>query len=421
MLISKVRNLERTTIKLQRISEGEFRRYTFPIEQFERYFDYCASLFIFIGLVGTMSGFVQAVPQLKNDTYDFHNFGDALMTSAFGIVWSALLVGGLSIYNFLSISPAFEKLLKKQTLDQLADLLGQELSRFGTQITASLNKGLSDFSNSANSVASATRALSDTAGGAANSFTSSSEALNKSAQTVNEIYKRASTLPESVSKQLEVTFSAQNDRLKTLFETQLSELTTTSDSVSSTFQASQKRWEQERTKSFEAERVRMSQFLDTLQEGYRAMLFREQEQLSDGAAAAVASLKALFEAYGTSMSQAEKRVPEQIQNAYSQAVSKAQEATTNLSSFVAESARTTEALKLVASDFKNSLAGLTGALRSITDVISRVDPRDTHELNRKLDAVLSSLNANGHATDQMKREGKIRRRWHWPLFHRGDK
>src|SRR5437763_1989500 len=92
----RVRTLRVKSSSLQRITETEFNRYKYRVERFDQYFDYCASVFIFVGLLGTMYGFIQAIPYLPDPKYDFHHFRDALTVSGSGIVWSVVLMGLVS-------------------------------------------------------------------------------------------------------------------------------------------------------------------------------------------------------------------------------------------------------------------------------------------------------------------------------------
>src|ERR1039457_4824730 len=61
-------------------SESELSRLVAPLEPFAAYFDYCSSAFIFVGLLGTIFGFVSGVPKMTNDNYQFEDILRALST-----------------------------------------------------------------------------------------------------------------------------------------------------------------------------------------------------------------------------------------------------------------------------------------------------------------------------------------------------
>ena len=422
-LLRRVQALSEKANTLQRISEGEFRRYTYPIDKFEQYFDYCASVFIFIGLIGTMYGFIQAVPELQNSKYDFHHFRDALTVSAFGIIWSTVLIGLVSIHHLLFVSPIFENLLKKQNLDQLATLLGQELNRFGTQITTTLSRGLTDFSLSANSVASAATRLAETADGAAKSFTASSEALNRSAKTVDDIYQRTKTLPESVANELKKTFYAHNQLLKVTFDAQVGHLKEGSESIRDVFQQNQTQWENARNTALKDARTRMTEFLDEMQRGYQKVLLDEQQKLSAGTAAAIGAVKEMLDEFERKMNDVEKRLPDRVQRAYSEAVSRTLEASTKLSAAAIDSAKVAELLNRTAADAQRGMAGLADVMRSLAESVTHLDTAELTSLNRKLDEILMTLrdetkgvDSGGHLGDKRDRRW---RPWRW-LTGRGE-
>ena len=419
-LLHRVRALSEKADMLQRISEGEFRRYTYPVEKFEQYFDYCASVFIFIGLIGTMYGFIQAVPELQNSKYDFHHFRDALTVSAFGIVWSTVLIGLVSIHHLLFVSPIFEKLLQKQNLDQLANLLGQELNRFGTQITSTLSRGLSDFSLSANNVATAAARLAETADGAARSFTASSEALNRSAKTVDDIYQRTKKLPEAVADELKKTFEAHNQLLKGTFDAQLGYLKEGSESIRDAFHQSQTQWENARNTALKDARTRMAEFFEEMQRGYQKVLLDEHQKLSAGTAVAIGAVKEMLDDFERSMNDVEKRVPEGVQRAYSEAVTNILEASAKLSAAAIDSAKVAESLNRTTSDAQRGMAGLADVVRSLAGSVSRLDTSQVTSLDRKLDEILITVRDGTKIADLGGRPGD--RRW-WPwrsLTRRGE-
>ncbi len=154
------------------ISPEQYQNAVESLAPFDVYFDFCSSAFIFIGLLGTIGGFFGAVPQLKNENYDFHDVERALATSGIGIVLAILLNAYTSWFYRFGISPRLESARGRigtsslqsvisQNLIEQASLLRVALAQFdrGVQdLTLSMRRIDASISDSTNAVA----ALSNT-------------------------------------------------------------------------------------------------------------------------------------------------------------------------------------------------------------------------------------------------------------------
>src|ERR1051325_6335779 len=54
-------SLKHRADSVQRMTAEDMERFTFSLKKFDHQFDLCASIFIFIGLIGTIAGFAQSL------------------------------------------------------------------------------------------------------------------------------------------------------------------------------------------------------------------------------------------------------------------------------------------------------------------------------------------------------------------------
>lgn len=191
---------------LRRIADSEVRKFSYPIEKFDAPFDFCSGCFILIGLIGTITGFFRALPHLSDPQYDFHDFRQALATSAFGIVWAIVLNLVLVSYQRFFVAPLMQGMLEKVSVDQLAQSLAQSLEKFGSQIATELQKGLSDFSFGATRVADATQKLASAADVLGNNLTQATKQAEGAAAKVSDVLAKVVKLPEDTARNLSGVF-----------------------------------------------------------------------------------------------------------------------------------------------------------------------------------------------------------------------
>ena len=129
-------------------------------------FDFLSSTFILVGLIGTILGFIQAVPHLRDATYDFSDFRDALAVSGMGIVWSVLLHSLVTGYRMKVQARAFAELQGLKNSESLVTHMSHGQSKMFREIIDHLNPALTGFQDAANRIDAASRELSHNAAAA---------------------------------------------------------------------------------------------------------------------------------------------------------------------------------------------------------------------------------------------------------------
>jgi methyl-accepting chemotaxis protein len=164
----------------------------------------------------------------------------------------------------------------------------------------------------------------------------------------------------------------------------------------------------------------MAEFFEEMQRGYQKVLLDEHQKLSAGTAVAIGAVKEMLDDFERSMNDVEKRVPEGVQRAYSEAVTNILEASAKLSAAAIDSAKVAESLNRTTSDAQRGMAGLADVVRSLAGSVSRLDTSQVTSLDRKLDEILITVRDGTKIADLGGRPGD--RRW-WPwrsLTRRGE-
>src|SRR6266516_3998304 len=153
------RRLSRALVIESGITEAQVKKITAPLDRYDFYFELCSSAFILIGLIGTIYGFAGAIPNLTNESYDFHEFGNALSTSAFGIIWSLLLNFFLAIYHMLLVDRTIEQLRQHQTIEDLGQTIARNIQEVGAEFVPHIKASLERFASASIELAGATNQL----------------------------------------------------------------------------------------------------------------------------------------------------------------------------------------------------------------------------------------------------------------------
>jgi hypothetical protein len=178
------------------LTQPELLKFSHRWTQFDHYFELCSSSFILVGLIGTITGFFNAVPHFSDPVYDFRDFRGALAISGFGIVWSIVLSVALALLHEYRIAPLMQKVYEKVSVDELAQTLAHALDEFGGQITTQLQKALTDFTRGAARMDGAASGLSRACDAAAQSFSAATTQAAQAASSIGEILNRTASLPQ---------------------------------------------------------------------------------------------------------------------------------------------------------------------------------------------------------------------------------
>jgi hypothetical protein len=193
------------------ITEAQFRKITAPLDRYDFYFELCSSAFILIGLIGTIYGFASAIPNLTSEGYDFHQFGNALSTSAFGIIWSLLLNALLALYRFLFIDRTVERLRQYQTIEDLGQTIARNMQQVGAEFVPHIKESLERFATASIDLSGATKQLVTASQESAQGFRDVAARTAETATKVDQVLRKASKLPDTLTSRLEELFRSASD------------------------------------------------------------------------------------------------------------------------------------------------------------------------------------------------------------------
>jgi hypothetical protein len=182
------------------------------VEAYQGFFDLISSAFIFVGLVGTIYGFATGIPKLDNPSYRFEELARALSTSAFGIIWSLLYSGVISLYYSFSISPLLTS-LRIELADQSNAKLIQELRSFTNIWSPEVTQTFARLALATDVMGAATQSLADSSRSSGESFRNIAQQVGGTVDRVEQLLKRTETLPAELTQELKVMFDALRKRI----------------------------------------------------------------------------------------------------------------------------------------------------------------------------------------------------------------
>jgi len=207
------RRLSRSAAGESGVTEAQFKKLTAPLARYDLYFDLCSSAFILIGLIGTIYGFASAIPNLTNEGYDFHEFGNALSTSAFGIIWSLLLNALLALYHILLTDRTVERLRQYQTIEDLGETIARNMQQIGAEFVPHIKASLERFAAASIDLAGATKQLVTASHESAAGFRDVATKTAETATKVDQVLRKATKLPEALTSRLENLFRSASDSM----------------------------------------------------------------------------------------------------------------------------------------------------------------------------------------------------------------
>jgi hypothetical protein len=195
-------------------SDGALNRLLAPLEPYGSYFDFCSSAFIFVGLIGTMNGFVNGIPELRRADYDFADLQRALSTSAAGILWSL-------IFNLITFALDFallRPLLAPMRANIRGDALESSIRRHLSQIDSTLLRTLETFDRSTAGVKESIDAWGLKIDTTQTEYQKIADGIKETAGNFMQTYKALLGLPEIVREQLAQVFQQSSASLKVVLD-----------------------------------------------------------------------------------------------------------------------------------------------------------------------------------------------------------
>lgn len=183
-------------------NEERVRRVLAPLARFDTYFDFCSSGFIFIGLLGTVFGFIRAIPLLNSKDYRFHDLSGALATSGAGIILALSFNFLTTIVHAFRLGPTLRSVLAQDSASWLESTLSDHLQRLSKLLEQNLGGLTGALTELDKSVVEVTGALRE-------SMTQQTElasATAKNTTEIAEIHARLKQIPKAVLKGLEQVF-----------------------------------------------------------------------------------------------------------------------------------------------------------------------------------------------------------------------
>ncbi len=172
------------------------------IKKYDGTLEMCASLFIFVGLTGTIYGFAVSVPRLSHEAYTFEDLARALSTSAFGILWSVLLV---VVKTVVHDAPA-NRFLDAMRQFRSQEPLEQIVERLGTAISGPLREAVDGFAGAVETFTRILDELRESMTGAVTSLDRTSRAVENALAGINDVVKETRSLSAVLAKQLDAVF-----------------------------------------------------------------------------------------------------------------------------------------------------------------------------------------------------------------------
>jgi hypothetical protein len=398
-LLRELRRLREHALPLRAITEPEIRKFLYPVEKFDSYFDLCSSCFILIGLIGTIVGFFRALPLLNSPQYDFHNFQQALANSGFGIIWSILLSVGVAAHHRYFIAPVIERVQDKVSVDQLAQSLAQALDKFGGQITANLSVGLTHFSSGATQVAAAASRLSEAAQSAGKSFSASTQQVAEAARKVDEVLQRTVKIPEETALGLARTYdqlmafqnkslAEQKQTLETLVENSRAAMTKDVALISGKYQEVTEGLVKRQAAALESGYEGFDGTLAEVRKNFESTLAAENRLLVEALSAAAGEVASLVKKVEHNMQKAHDPVIEKIKASQAEAVETMRAAATAMSGAVTQQANQ---MKLATTSIQ-ALSGVLDRLIYAVQVLAETTKSSSNRM-AALEAKFTTISA----------------------------
>lgn len=363
----QVRRLRQTSATVRAINESECKRLAYPVEKFDAVFDFCASAFILIGLVGTILGFLNAVPHLREPAYDFSHFRAALAVSAFGIAWSILLHAAVALYRIAVVAPVLELLQSRQSAEQLATMLAEALGDVTADIASKLGAGLSSFVVATNRLEGATTALAVSASGAGETFKEASEDLTRSAAAIVDLHNEIRGLPASIADRLKETMDEHTVGMRNAFAEQRQDL----------------------AHAREVTRTALDRYFEATHERFVQQLEREVEAATAASNKAIGAIAQWADEFAGGLKRVQKKIPEEVHAAHRDALLQIASAARALAE--AEQRQTALGARLDATGaaLEPALARFAAAARVLSESLARFDTAQLASLTRKVDHLVS--------------------------------
>lgn len=363
----QVRRLRRTSATVRAINESEYKRLAYPVEKFDAVFDFCASAFILIGLAGTILGFIQAVPHLKEAAYDFSHFRAALAVSAFGIAWSIVLHAAVALYRLAVVAPALETLQSRQSAEQLATMLAKALTDVTADIATKLGAGLGSFVVATNRLEAATTALAVSASSAGETFKGASDDLTRSAASIVDLHNEIRGLPASIADRLRETMDQHTVEMRQVFAEQ----------------------RQDFAKTREVTRGALDQYFEATHERFVQQLEKEVEAAGAATAKGVATIGEWADAFATGLKRVQKRIPEEVHQAHRDALVKVASAGEALAEAEQRRVAFGARLETAGAALEPAIARFSSSARTLGEALSRLDAVQLASLTRKVETFVS--------------------------------
>ena len=201
----------RNSARVSAVSDSVANQLVESLAVYPAWFDYCSSAFIFVGLLGTMNGFVKAMAYLRVQDYDFKDIQVALSTSAMGIVWAVLFSCAVLVAEYLFGRPTLSYLRRGNEGERAEASLQAQLGR----IEKALIETLSEFRRSTGEVVLAVDGWKERIDSLGQKYTAIASGILTTAEQFKETYIALTALPERVRKELAAVFREGRDSFST--------------------------------------------------------------------------------------------------------------------------------------------------------------------------------------------------------------
>jgi hypothetical protein len=195
-------------------SETLFRRMIAPLEPYAQYFDFCSSAFIFVGLLGTISGFIKGIPDLRQFDYSFRDIQRALSTSGAGILLSLLYNALTLVLDLLFARPVLNTMRAAVEGDALELSVREHLGRIDTTLVSTMET----FRTSTENVTATVREWNDKIGSVRQEYGEIAAQIKVTGEQFASTYEALRQLPGAIRSDLESVFSDSRKSLKAVLD-----------------------------------------------------------------------------------------------------------------------------------------------------------------------------------------------------------
>ncbi len=180
-------------------SDSDMSRLIALFDPYAAYFDFCSSAFIFVGLIGTMNGFVNGIPKLRQADYNFADLQRALSTSAVGILCSLLFNSVTGALDFVMLRPRINRLRSQVPENAFESSIREHLNH----IDLTVQRTLETFDRKTTAVTESIDAWKVAIAGTQGEYQKLVEGIKETAGNFTQTYRALVALPENVRSQLE--------------------------------------------------------------------------------------------------------------------------------------------------------------------------------------------------------------------------